>query len=146
MGYQNVSDSILCCILSDLTFGSDSGLRVLSTVCPCTDRWSSPWGAYKLRRPGGTNSHVMVKGSVVRKYKKKSCQNYRPRLFLESQPCFFFLPTKGINPNQRFHEPQLFGPQTLKETDVFHEVWGFVTGDFHGFNTQIYTCSSNYKG
>lgn len=64
--------------------------------------------------------------------------------FLESQFCIF--PTKCINPNQSFHGSWLSESQALKGTDVLREVWGFVMGDFNGFNTQIYTFSSNYKG
>lgn len=60
--------------------------------------------------------------------------------FLESQSCIFL--TQCINPNQRFHGPQLSEHQALKGTDVFPEVWGFVKGDFNGFNTQIYTFST----
>lgn len=41
---------------------------------------------------------------------------------------------------------QLSGYQALKGTDMFHKVWGFVMGGLNGFNTQIYTFSSNYKG
>lgn len=85
-------ESILCCILSDLTSGSDSGLRVLSTVCSCIDRWSSPWRAYKLRRPGGTNSHVMVKGSVTQKYPKNHVKSM-------DQGCFFNLSLGFFSPN-----------------------------------------------
>lgn len=73
---------------------------------------------------------------------------YRPKLHFVNLNLVFSKLTflNGTNPNRSFCEPQLSGPQTLNETDVFHEVWGFVTGDFHAFNTQIYTCSSNYKG
>lgn len=74
---------------------------------------------------------------------KKSCQCMDQNCALWISILYFL---NWTNPNRSFCEPQLSGPQTLNETDVFHEVWGFVTGDFHAFNTQIYTCSSNYKG
>lgn len=82
--------------------------------------------------------------SLVQKQQKFMSKLWTKTAFLESQSCI--LPTKCINPNQSFHASQLSESQALKGADVFHEVWGFVMGDFNGFNTQIYTFSSNCKG
>ena len=145
MGYQNVSDVVLCCILSDLTSRSCSGLALQCAVYSCRD---DPLHE-ELRSQGDKTAAIptwQARGLGHPRATKNSCQSYGPKLLelLESQSCVF--PTKCINSNQGLHGSQLSESQALNGPDVVYEVWGFVMGDFNGFNTQIYAFSSNYKG
>lgn len=143
MGCQNVSDVISSCILSDLTPRSSySGLELQCLGIPVGMSLSMKnLGAKETRQqlfqPGrrgcliGQKQHEIHAKTVDQNCISWISVLYFPNVLTQIKFCV---------------GPQRSESQALRGTNVFHEVWGSLMGDFNGFNTQIHTFSSDCKG